>query len=1217
MLEVLSWDMTMRHVLARQVSELIHKSEAHMNLPSCKVSVHFVQIQDKDENGEEYEIVEGSEVEVSRAAFSDNTNKYYINGKGSNYKEVTDLLKQAGIDLDHNRFLILQGEVELISLMPPKARNENENGMLEYLEDIIGSNRLIEKIEESAKEVDVLNEERGQKVNKLKIVEKERANLGSAKEEAEEYMQQQRKLVIKKSVLYQLHLKDVGAELEVHTAKKAQLEEKLAEEKEKVATITKEVESITAEYTKEKEGYEAMAGEMDRVKSEFAVFERKDIKFKEDIKHLKAKDKKVRETVVKEQDKADKARESIPKQEKAITEAEATIAKMEKLIPDETKVLDKMYEATKGETDALRVKLEKAQEELVPWTKASNEAQSNCDLVKGEIELVMSKANKAKEALANAKQVLADADPKRKDKQKAIKEKQAQLAKTKKQVEESKDDLHNNTEKEAVLREDVKKMRGQLEDSRSAQQASKSTSNVLKVLMDAKKSGKVIGIHGRLGDLGSIDDKYDVAVTTACGALNNIVVENTAVAQYCCDLLRKSGAGVATFIMLDKQQHLMDKMSLGKGSFPSDRLFDLVKPKDAKFLPAFYFALRDTLVAPNLDNAMKIAYGGKQRFRVVTLDGSVIDTSGTMSGGGNKVSRGGMSSKPTDDVVGLSPKELDALEKKLAAASDELTSTRTKVQQLERAVEQGEAECQRLQGALSKLEMELDALAKEEAETRENLKVFEAEANANVPDDKKCKALMKQLEEAETELAKARDKSDKAESKCKALQEEILNAGGEKLRLQKKKVEGMKVALEEATSLVSKGKVVIKSAHKAVEKAEAAAKAAEEEIGAIAKELEQVRADHKAIEEAALSVMEAYKQLEEQLEEKKACLTAMDKEFEKHKAVVTKARSAQVDVENELQDATKAFEDAKMRSGHWQQKLALLREEYERDVKEMGDLQISVEEDAPEDAAAGGEGDAAMAEGKESADEAARRKVFELSPEALARHTVKNIKYEITMLEETMQRMNPNMAAIAEWRRKDAEFKVKQEELDLATERRDKVRAAHDALRKQRLDEFMAGFSVISMRLKEMYQMITLGGDAELELVDSLDPFSEGIVFSVRPPKKSWKNISNLSGGEKTLSSLSLVFALHHYKPTPLYVMDEIDAALDFKNVSIVANYIKERTKNAQFIIISLRNNMFELADRLVGIYKTHHCTKSVTINPAMLAAHLPATPGAPEVKVA
>jgi structural maintenance of chromosome 4 len=171
-------------------------------------------------------------------------------------------------------------------------------------------------------------------------------------------------------------------------------------------------------------------------------------------------------------------------------------------------------------------------------------------------------------------------------------------------------------------------------------------------------------------------------------------------------------------------------------------------------------------------------------------------------------------------------------------------------------------------------------------------------------------------------------------------------------------------------------------------------------------------------------------------------------------------------------------------------------------------------------------------------------------------------------------------------------------ELDEVTEKRNEARKSHEELRRMRLEKFMDGFGQITLKLKEMYQMITLGGDAELELVDSLDPFSEGIVFSVRPPKKSWKNIANLSGGEKTLSSLALVFALHHYKPTPLYVMDEIDAALDFKNVSIVANYIKERTKNAQFIIISLRNNMFELADRLVGIYKTNNITKSVTINP-------------------
>ena len=190
------------------------------------------------------------------------------------------------------------------------------------------------------------------------------------------------------------------------------------------------------------------------------------------------------------------------------------------------------------------------------------------------------------------------------------------------------------------------------------------------------------------------------------------------------------------------------------------------------------------------------------------------------------------------------------------------------------------------------------------------------------------------------------------------------------------------------------------------------------------------------------------------------------------------------------------------------------------------------------------------------------------------------------------------MRVIEEYKQREAIYKARREEYEELEGLRDEKRHLYETLRKLRYEEFMNGFRQISLRLKELYQLITMGGNAELELVDSLDPFTEGILFSVMPPKKSWKNISNLSGGEKTLSSLALVFALHTFKPTPIYVMDEIDAALDFRNVSIVANYLKERTRDAQFIVISLRNNMFELADRLVGIYKTNQRTKSVTIDP-------------------
>merc|ERR1712130_49361 len=227
--------------------------------------------------------------------------------------------------------------------------------------------------------------------------------------------------------------------------------------------------------------------------------------------------------------------------------------------------------------------------------------------------------------------------------------------------------------------------------------------------------------------------------------------------------------------------------------------------------------------------------------------------------------------------------------------------------------------------------------------------------------------------------------------------------------------------------------------------------------------------------------------------------------------------------------------------------------------------------------------------------------LVELPEEEVLELDLEKLGLDIQNIEQKIAASKPNMAAIEEYNRKQKVYLERVGELDKITADRDEQGKHYDDCKKQRFNDFMDGFGIITGKLKEMYQMITLGGDAELELVDSLDPFSEGIVFSVRPPKKSWKNISNLSGGEKTLSSLALVFALHYYKPTPLYVMDEIDAALDFKNVSIVANYIKERTRNAQFIIISLRSNMFELADRLVGIYKTYNCTKSVTINPHLI----------------
>ena len=410
-----------------------------------------------------------------------------------------------------------------------------------------------------------------------------------------------------------------------------------------------------------------------------------------------------------------------------------------------------------------------------------------------------------------------------------------------------------------------------------------------------------------------------------------------------------------------------------------------------------------------------------------------------------------------------------------------------------------------------------------------------------------------------------------------------------------------------------------KNAAKADEEREAAEKGKEEE----AAKLEDSNLALGVLEKEAFEVMGVYTVAQEAADDKSKELEGANKELEELKDETSKLKLAEVELLGKVSDFEKALREHNGRTKFWKDEIVKLKQQEEEDEQyDMSDDEEEEGEEGEEEEGEEGEkekkDDEEVEEGEkedameidgEAKEEVVKKEVVKkekadalptLPAEALAQFDRRDLKNEIETLEKERDNLgkNANMSAIAEYRKKETDYLAKVTELDRITDERNEARKLWDELRRLRLEKFMEGFGVITLKLKEMYQMITLGGDAELELVDSLDPFSEGIVFSVRPPKKSWKNIANLSGGEKTLSSLALVFALHHYKPTPLYVMDEIDAALDFKNVSIVANYIKERTKNAQFIIISLRNNMFELADRLVGIYKTDNSTKSVTIDP-------------------
>jgi structural maintenance of chromosome 4 len=226
-----------------KLSELIHNSAMYPDLDECSVEVHFREIVDLvsimprkrpvlekpltisygQPGPDAFRVVPNSQLVVARQAFRNNSSKYTINGRASSFTEVQTLLKGRGIDLDHKRFLILQvnsffnsmndilttisqGEVESIAQMKPKAASEHEDGLLEYLEDIIGTSKYKEPIEQALLEMEQLQETRAEKLNRLRIVEREKNALEGQKKEAESYLRLQNEHVRALSRLWQWYL---------------------------------------------------------------------------------------------------------------------------------------------------------------------------------------------------------------------------------------------------------------------------------------------------------------------------------------------------------------------------------------------------------------------------------------------------------------------------------------------------------------------------------------------------------------------------------------------------------------------------------------------------------------------------------------------------------------------------------------------------------------------------------------------------------------------------------------------------------------------------------------------------------------------------------------------------------------------------------------------------------------------------------------------------
>ena len=1141
----------------KKLSLLIHNSNTYPNCTSCSVKVFFALIYDKIPD--EMDIIEGSEFTISRVAHKDNSSYYCIDDRRVQFRQVSNLLQSHGVDLRYNRFLILQGEVEQISLMKPKAEDDGETGMLEFLEDIIGTTRLKEPIDKINRRVNELNELRAEKVNRCKFVQKERDALESVKNEAIAYLKMENLLMKKQACLFG---KQKQQSLEVFM--KAESEFKEAENQ--LNEAMKGLDGIRDRYLeKQKEyddinsSYEAICKNLEALNERYKVLEKEGEqnrckntntfeKGKKILADKTAVEEMLKEAIEKLPQLEAKMEEEIKKKQELQEEYDKTIKEIEKQTSTLEDVLAPLRKS-KGDYEA----------KLVSMSDRINSAKSAVDVEKSKFEIYMEKERHEKSRLISLESDLKSNIAKLEEKRKLIESCASDLPESERRIEE-------NLKRAAQLEEERKRIEIKLNqenqtlmDAKSFLRERESRNRVLTKIMEQKRSGAISGIYGRLGDLATIDKKYDIAISTICGnQLDKILTDCPKTSSLCIDYLKKNNIGVATFSALDQKQKF--RHADFDFNYPAERLIDLIEVQDEKFIPAFSDLLRDTLVVENSDLANKIAFSGRG-WTVVTLQGHIYRSYGVMTGGGRPV-QGKMritsDDRRTSLAAGMSDDDVQNLEKEVQRLRQDLANTTAQCEKLQQEAAQAKKDNNFIRYQLPTLQMEIEELGKIVEGLQNGIIESKQRIEQVKPDPKMVEQFESSINELQQKYDQVKDEARVHEDQIANINREIEALIGEKLGPANKREKKLKKEIEELTTSIAKADSGQKGVTRTIDKCKEKIAEYKKEVIESNALLAELKTRRHEIRDELDSIDKQRETVKTEREEFSEKVKLIQKDMSKLKDEESEFQASNLDLKHQVELLQKQVEDKRNVVRKWDSMIDELKPNELEGIDLNDDKDKSSEDAMDEDL------------------------------------DIKDLKKSIEKLDQDIKKIKPNLNAIEEFKQKHALFIERSKEVDEVTRKRDEHRDVYESVKNMRMNEFKQGFQIINNKLKEMYRMITLGGDADLEFCDSSDPFIEGVVFSVRPNKKTWKRISNLSGGEKTLSSLALIFALHYYKPSPLYVMDEIDAALDFKNVSIVGNYIKDRTKNTQFLIISLRNNMYELSNRLIGIYKTYNSTKSV-----------------------
>lgn len=653
----------------------------------------------------------------------------------------------------------------------------------------------------------------------------------------------------------------------------------------------------------------------------------------------------------------------------------------------------------------------------------------------------------------------------------------------------------------------------------------------IKTVMDAHFQG----VHAPLMQLGSVDEEYSLALDVAFGGrLAHIVVDDTHAANIAMEHLKATRAGRATFIPLNKVRKAPSKLQLPKNKGVIDFAINLVDFDDI-YIDAFYNAVGDTLVVEDTDTAEQLI----GQYRMVTLDGKLYEKNAAITGGYVKKS-----------ILGFGQN-----------ADKELETAKEKLEQLQKKYEDSVAFRRELEDKLDKIRASYSASSNEYSKAKLELGNMSSqfENSQNLLDTKQ-----KFVEENEPKAEKLSSELDKIEAKRVEIADEIqkkqdelaeidklLNDKG--LKDLKEKTQGLEEDLRHLNNNLLAAKNEINGFENNIKFYESIITGREGDIERILKDNENYEKDKT---EYAQDIV----QLEEQLNTLSDKITVIDEKIG--------------ELVKEKEDIQKSLVALQTDSAVKTSEIERINEQIEAFKTRRKELEPQLED--------------AMAVLKDSGVDTDKLEPVQIS--------IDELNAKIQRLDKRMQELGDvNMRAIAAYEEKSA----RKEELDnqintLSTERQ-AILEKMQGFEQQKKEAFMTTFTAINENFKDIYHQLS-EGEGKLILENEQDPLSAGMTMEAKPRDKTTNNkLSSLSGGEKALTALALVFSIQRYLPAPFYALDEVDASLDTMNVERIADMVKKQSTNTQFLVVSHRRPMIEAAQRTIGVTQKEKGKSKVT----------------------